>query len=158
MLTEKEKETRKTTYLKRHEYYKKKANEYYYKNKEKRLEDTKRWKKENPEKFKAAQNKWLSKNPNYVMYHNARRRAIELGIPFTISFKDITIPSHCPILGIEFKVQDDREYRPSLDRIIPSLGYVPGNIAIISMRANRIKSDGSAEEHRKIAEYMESTD
>ena len=33
------------------------------------------------------------------------------------------------------------ERSPTLDRLIPELGYVPGNIAVISMKANRIKSD-----------------
>lgn len=147
-----------TYYEKNKELVKARSRARYRANKEECTKQAKEWKAKNPESFKRSQNKWLENNPNYIMYHNARRRALDAGIPFTISFKDIIIPTHCPILGIEFKVQDNREYRPSLDRIIPSLGYVPGNIAIISMRANRIKSDGSAEEHRKIAEYMESTD
>jgi hypothetical protein len=34
------------------------------------------------------------------------------------------------------------------------LGYVHGNVRVISNRANRLKSDGTKEEHLKIAEYM----
>lgn len=30
---------------------------------------------------------------------------------------------------------------PSLDRLIPERGYVPGNVAVISWRANTIKSN-----------------
>jgi hypothetical protein len=44
---------------------------------------------------------------------------------------------------------------PSLDKINPELGYVPGNVAIISYRANRIKNNGTAEEHRLIADWMD---
>ena len=43
---------------------------------------------------------------------------------------------------------------PSLDRIVPKKGYVEGNIAWISNRANVIKNDGTAEEHLKVAEYI----
>jgi hypothetical protein len=35
---------------------------------------------------------------------------------------------------------------PSIDRIRPELGYVPGNVRVISMRANQIKSNASADE------------
>lgn len=44
--------------------------------------------------------------------------------------------------------------QPTIDRIIPALGYVPGNIVVISHRANRMKSDGTAEEHERIAAWL----
>jgi hypothetical protein len=43
-----------------------------------------------------------------------------------------------------------------LDRIIPEEGYVAGNVNVVSYRANRIKNDGTAEEHLKIADWMDS--
>ncbi len=52
---------------------------------------------------------------------------------------------------------DDRTHRdnaPSIDRINPNEGYVLGNVAIISARANWVKSDGSFEEHQRIADYL----
>lgn len=48
-----------------------------------------------------------------------------------------------------------RESRPSLDRFIPANGYVIGNIRVISFRANRIKSDATLEEMRRVLSYME---
>jgi hypothetical protein len=39
--------------------------------------------------------------------------------------------------------------------MVPSLGYVPGNIRVISMRANRIKTDATADELRAVLRYME---
>ncbi|WP_145960516.1 hypothetical protein [Novosphingobium meiothermophilum] len=42
---------------------------------------------------------------------------------------------------------------PSLDRIEPELGYVPGNTIVISNRANRLKSDATIDELRAIASF-----
>ena len=45
---------------------------------------------------------------------------------------------------------------PSIDRIIPSLGYVPGNVAVISLAANRIKSDCTDPAvFRRVADWLE---
>lgn len=76
---------------------------------------------------------------------------------FTITMSDLEWPTHCPILGIELDwfANSTQENSPSFDRINPELGYIPGNVIIISWRANRIKNDGTAEEHRKIAEFLE---
>jgi hypothetical protein len=57
----------------------------------------------------------------------------------------------CPALGVEMK---DGESAPSLDRIDPSFGYVPGNIAVISKRANTIKTNATTDEVRRVAEWM----
>jgi len=75
---------------------------------------------------------------------------------FTIEFGDIHFPTHCPIFGIELDYYADsiQDNSPSFDRIDPTKGYVKGNVAIISMRANRIKNNGTAEEHEKIAQFM----
>jgi hypothetical protein len=34
------------------------------------------------------------------------------------------------------------------------MGYIKGNVAVISNRANRIKNDGNADEHERIANYI----
>jgi hypothetical protein len=75
---------------------------------------------------------------------------------FTVEFGDIEFPRYCPILGIEldYFAQGRNENSPSFDRINPNLGYIKGNVAVISWRANRIKNDGTAEEHEKIAQFI----
>lgn len=75
---------------------------------------------------------------------------------FTIEFGDLEFPTHCPILGLklDYFAETRQENSPSFDRIDPSKGYIKGNVAIVSWRANRIKNDGTAEEHYKIAEFI----
>ena len=44
---------------------------------------------------------------------------------------------------------------PTLDRIVPSLGYVPGNVVVISHKANSIKSNATAAEIRAVADWLD---
>lgn len=57
---------------------------------------------------------------------------------------DIIIPETCPMLGIKLEFGFDKQggnfNSPSLDRIIPELGYTKGNVMVISKRANMIKT------------------
>lgn len=97
------------------------------------------------------------RTPESKMLYDARTRAKKTGVPCTIGINDIIIPFVCPILGISIKKSSNGTWSdnsPSLDRIIPQLGYIPGNIAVISHRANVIKSYGTAEEHQKISEWI----
>ena len=47
------------------------------------------------------------------------------------------------------------ENSPSLDKLNPKLGYIPGNIAVISNKANTIKLDCIPAELYAVAKYME---
>ena len=79
----------------------------------------------------------------------ARKRAKEHNVPFEITIDDIIINDICPILGIPLERGNQKNFAynsPSLDKIIPDLGYVPGNIQVISSKANRMKSDGTKED------------
>lgn len=99
-----------------------------------------------------------SDTPVVYLLARARSRAREAGLPCTITREDIVIPEYCPVLGIRmsFSGMENRSSSPSLDKIIPELGYVPGNSAIISHRANNLKNNGTVNEHRRIADWMES--
>ena len=92
-----------------------------------------------------------------LMFKHAKGRAEKQGIPFTIVEKDIPIPEFCPVLGIPLRVGKGKLHAgsPTVDRLIPALGYVPENVAVISHRANTIKNNGTVEEHRAIADWME---
>lgn len=61
----------------------------------------------------------------------------------------------CPVFGCAIHVggiKDD--CKAELDRLVPSKGYVKGNVRWISRRANRIKSDATIDELKKILKYM----
>lgn len=95
-------------------------------------------------------------NPERLVFDRVQAKAKKLGIPFNLSLKDIFIPKHCPILGIELTAPGagQTEASPSVDRLKPSLGYVSGNVWIISNRANRLKNDATVEELERIAAWM----
>lgn len=86
-----------------------------------------------------------------------RARALKHCVPFRLTEDDIVVPEFCPVLGLPLRptVGCSDDYSPTVDRLVPELGYVPGNIAVISHRANSIKSFGTAAEHRQIADWMD---
>lgn len=47
------------------------------------------------------------------------------------------------------------EHSPSIDRIDPTKGYIKGNIAVISWRANMLKNNMTVEEARLLLAYLE---
>ncbi len=94
----------------------------------------------------------------YSLFWVAKNRARSRGIGFSLRIEDITVPSVCPVLGIPLYTNRGKAgpNSPSLDRIDNTKGYVPGNVRVISYRANVLKGDASVEEVRKILAYMES--
>lgn len=92
----------------------------------------------------------------YVMLHGAKHRAVAKGLDFNLDFKDVVIPALCPVLGIPLfrGKRGMADNCPSLDRVIPSKGYVKGNVRVISFRANRLKSDAEIWELEKVLRYM----
>jgi len=79
---------------------------------------------------------------------SVRARAKRYGILFAITPSDIEIPKFCPALGIRLRhgKGSKRDHWPSIDRVIPKLGYVRGNVWVISYRANKIKNESAPEE------------
>lgn len=75
----------------------------------------------------------------------AKTRAQKNNLPFNITCHDLQIPKFCPLLGVPLKVEKvgfkDRNFAPSIDKIIPELGYIKGNVWIISYKANLIKNN-----------------
>lgn len=84
------------------------------------------------------------------LVRSAKRRATVENIPFDIDYTDISLSEYCPLLGIKLNNHvgegQAKFDSPTIDRLIPSLGYVKGNVWVISRRANMIKSDATLEE------------
>jgi hypothetical protein len=94
----------------------------------------------------------------YQLWNLAKQRAKAKGLEFTITPDDIVIPERCPILGVVLERNTGygpSPRSPSLDRIEATKGYVSGNVAVISYRANAIKSDANAAEHRLVADWID---
>lgn len=92
-----------------------------------------------------------------ALINAARQRCRLKGLAFDLTLKDLVpFPSRCPVLGLELRYEGlglRQPNSPSLDRLIPELGYVRGNVLIISWRANNIRGDASASELRRVLRY-----
>lgn len=97
----------------------------------------------------------------YKQWWQARKRAARKGVPFELTESDIEklLVDTCPVLGLKLESGDatGRGTSPSINRIVPELGYVLGNVEIISTRANRMINDGTIHEHELALEHMKRT-
>lgn len=136
------------------------------------------WKRANKAKVNATNQKWKDANRGKVRsierrraflragtgegyralwLNNIRRRAKKKGLPFDLTLEDLVFPDICPVLGIPLVARSGKfnDSSPSLDRVVPELGYVKGNVAVMSYRANRIKCHASLADMKAIVAYME---
>jgi hypothetical protein len=105
----------------------------------------------------------LSRNggtKEYIMWCAAKQRAKNKGLAFNIEVSDIVIPACCPLLGIPIFFKGGGQgsqtaNSPALDRIKPALGYVKGNVWVISQKANTAKSDLSIDEMKLLVKNWE---
>ena len=96
-------------------------------------------------------------------YANARSRAKATNLPFNLTISYLVSIAHdeCPIFktpltwGVsKMGKGKTRLDTPQLDRIIPELGYVIGNVAFLSGKANKMKDNGTMQEHYAIADWI----
>tara|TARA_B110000037_G_C16821866_1_gene384031 strand:+ start:44 stop:619 length:576 start_codon:yes stop_codon:yes gene_type:complete len=101
-------------------------------------------------KCKKCEEKWQKdkrdKKPWWRLNIMAKGRAKKKNLEYNIDEEYIKSiwpkDNKCPILGTEFKSGLKNKHQlPTLDKIKPQKGYVKGNVAVISFRANQIKSD-----------------
>lgn len=90
--------------------------------------------------------KWKERRVEHL-WDMAKHRAKVKGLAFDIDLSDIVIPEVCPVLGIPMD-------SPSLDRHNNDLGYVKGNVKVISKRANHLKNNGKLHEFEKLVQYL----
>ena len=98
-------------------------------------------------KNQARKRKGDTAKPQVRLYRCSLNNARQKGMAHTIKPSDIPLPEKCAYLGITL---DYRSFRKrgringaSVDRIDSKLGYVPGNIQVISILANRMKTNAT---------------
>lgn len=108
------------------------------------------------ENIRAHHRIWWKNQNEKKLFYGAKARAKKEGCAFNLEPEDIRIPEVCPILGVKLARGEGSvaETSPSLDRITPSLGYIKGNVQIISFKANTIKSNATPDELEKVAAFM----
>lgn len=110
----------------------------------------------NREKLNKKGRQYYHSNVKRTMIRHARKRALEGGYPCTVIEADIQIPEFCPLLGIKIITGGKlTPGSPSLDKIIPALGYVPGNVWVVSHRANALKGDATLGELKLLVANLE---
>jgi len=142
---------------KRTESYKK----YYQENKEKINEHSKEYYQENKEKINEQTKQYRLENKEKWMCNTSKVRAKQKNLPFNLSteyLKEIWPEDNkCPALGITMRKGDFcvTDHSPTLDRIIPKLGYIKGNVQVVSALANRIMSNATVNQVMAVAKHYE---
>lgn len=90
------------------------------------------------------------------LIRTSKRRARETGIEHDLDLNYLReiLPECCPYLGAKFHWESKagcgnratHPHSPSIDRIDGSKGYIKGNVAIVSHRANTIKHNATEQE------------
>jgi len=92
----------------------------------------------------------------------ARVRAKRRGLPFDLDFADLeglwqVQDGHCAISGIAFHdLRFDEAFvkypfAPSLDRVVPTKGYVSGNVRLVCTAANFARNEWGDDVLRQVA-------
>ena len=127
-----------------------------------RPETNKRWNR--GKKGQEAKQRWKINNPKraWAVFATggAKSRANLYGLEFNLSSKYVLsiTPDTCPVFDTPFIFMGNNRITPesaSLDRLNPAKGYVPGNVVVISMKANVIKNAYGSVDIFKVAKWLE---
>jgi hypothetical protein len=93
-----------------------------------------------------------------TLYNRLKASAAKRDIEFNLSLVDLnnlSFPITCPVLGIplHYNRGEAKDDSYSIDRIDSTKGYSIENIEVISLRANKLKSNATIEEIVMLAEY-----
>jgi len=105
---------------------------------------------------------WNKKNSIRRLSVHAASRAKSQGVPFDLDWHWVldNITPKCPCCNEPFRFGEPTgrgkkaKDRPSLDRVVPELGYTKENTRIICTWCNIIKNDGTAHDHEMIAKWI----
>jgi len=109
-----------------------------------------RWESNNPDKVKLYRKKTREKSWRNYALSRVKAKSKKFNISFNLAPGDLEMPETCPVLGIKLnynnKGKRPHSDSPSIDRILPNLGYTKNNVRVISVRANLLKSDATVAE------------
>ena len=98
------------------------------------------------------------RNPYKTVFQNARARVLRGGGTWELDFDTFDFPEYCPYLGYKLnysygkgKIQHNS---PSFDQINAGMGYIKGNVEIVSNRANSMKNDASVDDQIEMAKAV----
>lgn len=98
-------------------------------------------------------------NPFLHKATRAKSRASYLKVPYDLDkeYLESLWTGFCPVFDRKIHLDYDNKdpWSAELDRLIPELGYVKGNVVFLSRKANNFKSNMTADEARKICLWME---
>jgi hypothetical protein len=112
--------------------------------KEIRLSKPDEYKKYSRDSYHRRKNDPLARQKN--LWKHAKARAAKKNLPFNIEVEDVLIPDICPIMKEPITPVGSGPFSASLDRIVPELGYIKGNIRVISLLANQMKWNATREQ------------
>ena len=122
-----------------------------------RREHGRKWRQTHKKEALEARKQYYKDNPEYQWIDNAKHRAKKLGVPFdlTVEYIRSIYTNVCPVLDIplERTPGGTTNNTPSIDRIVPELGYVQGNVIVVSLLANQIKSCATPDQIQKVANF-----
>lgn len=92
-------------------------------------------------------------------FRGSKQRATKRKIPFTITkyWCEARWTGRCEVTGIEFILSTKRSpflFSPSLDQIIPGLGYTPENSRFVLHAVNALKGEGTDADMLLIAQAV----
>ena len=96
-------------------------------------------------------------------YTRCKKRAMKYNVPIDIEIQDIydilmALGGRCPVFGVKMRIKgrDGRmtSRSASVDRLDPDKGYVKGNITVLSVRANLIKSAYTSAEILVVGKWL----
>jgi hypothetical protein len=113
--------------------------------------------KDNPNEYRMQQSRERRRTqPIRYLFSQAKYRAKQKGIEFSIDFEDLIVPEYCPVFGIKLEFKEGRRHDGSfsLDRLDNSKGYTKDNTRVISWKANQYKGNLTVEEVESLLKYM----
>ena len=94
---------------------------------------------------------------NCLGHAKERSKRYNLSCDLTLIYLESIANDECPVFKTPFvwgQSNGRHPYRPSLDRVVPNLGYIQGNVVFISQKANTIKQDVTEKELYAVADWL----